>query len=409
MTWRPPPRRSRHSRGLVHRLLAVAATASAIVPLQAQENGSGPIRSRDSPLIITRGWLPVASVTMAFPTSEGTHRDALLVQAGDAALLEAIRETMADQPVRLTYDSDATGRYFVATAAPEVVESVLGAMRRAARTTLPTRLVEDAVSALRSDLVFRGELPRSRFDRVMDAHLRGEGGALEGGAAVAPADSAGLAAEITTGTPAARWGAPTWVVVGSEEALAADELRSPPLLVAVDAPALPPEPLLTQLPSDAVTRWVGSVFRFPPRTTLLEAFFVRLLLVESLERRRDPDLFEFDTEIDALGRLVVRLSTSADASGSWETRLDETIRRLGSEDGGVRLDQLLPPVHSHWSRQLAPAPGAGRAAAEALLRGATDLQAAALTNSAANPPTADRLRAVARGMTLGIRVVYGSS
>ena len=389
--------------------LAVAAIAGVLAPLQAQESGSGPIRVPDTPLVISRGWLPVASVTMAFPAPATTYREALLAQADDAALLAAIREATADRPVRVTYDRDATGRYFVATAAPGVVESVLDAMRRTARTTLTTRLVEEAVSALRSDLAFRGDLPRSRFDRVLDAHLREAGGALEDGAAVAPADSAGLAAEITTGSPAARWGPPAWVVVGNEQAFPTDESRAPPLFVADSVPTRLPEPLLTQIPSDAVTRWAGSVFRFPPQTTLLEALFVRMLLEESLERRRDPDLFEFDTEIDALGRLVVRLSTSADASGSWETRLDQAILRLGSEDGGVRLDQLLPPVRSRWSRELAPAPGAGRAAAEALLRGATELQAAALTKSAASPPSAERLRTVARGMTLESRVVYGGS
>lgn len=389
--------------------LAVAAIAGALVPLQAQESGSVPIRTPGSPLVITRDWLPVASVIMAFPASARTYREDLLVQAGDAALLAAIREATNGEPVRITYDSDATGRYFVATAAPEVLEFVLDAMRRTARTALPTRLVEDAVSRLRNDLAFRGDLPRSQFDRVMDAHLRGDGGAIEGGVVLASADSVGLTAEITRGTPAARWGPPAWVVVGNEEAFSADGSRTPPLLAAAGVPARPPEPLLAQVASDAVTRWVGSVFRFPPATTLVEASFVQLVLEESLESRRDPDLFEFDTEIDAHGRLVVRLSTSADAFGSWEARLDEAIQRLGSEDWGVRLDQLLPPVRSRWSRELAPSPGAGRAAAEALLRGATELQAVAFANSAASPPSAEQLRAVARGITLAVRVVYGSS
>ncbi|MDE2652499.1 MAG: hypothetical protein OXI71_01675 [Gemmatimonadota bacterium] len=387
--------------------LALAAIAGAFGPLHAQESGSGLIREPDSPLLISREWLPVASVTMAFPASARSNREALLAQAGDAALLAALREATADQPVRVTYDRDATGRYFIATAAPEVAESVLETMRRASRTTLPTRLVDEAVSALRRDLAFRGELPRSQFDRIMDAHLRGAGGTLDGGSPVASPDSAGLAAEITTGSPASRWGPPTWVVVGNEEAFPTDESRAIPPFLVVGAPARPPEPLLTRVPSDAVTHWTGSVFRFPSQTTLLEAFFVRLLLEELLESRRDPDLFEFDTGIDALGRLVVRLSTSAEMSGSWETRLDEAILRLGSEDGGVRLDQLLPRVLSRWSRELAPAPGAGRAAAEALLRGATELQAASFANSAASLPSAERLRAVARGTTLESRVVYG--
>ena len=93
----------------------------------------------------------------------------------------------------------------------------------------------------------------------------------------------------------------------------------------------------------------------------------------------------------------------------WEARLDDAIVQLGSEGGVIRLDQLLPPVRSRWSRELAAAPGAGRAAAEALLRGATELQAVAFANSAGSPPAVERLRAVARGMTLVIRVVYGSN
>ena len=389
--------------------LAVTAIASAVVPLQAQESGSGPGRAPDSPLVIARGWVPVATVTLAFPASARTYREDLLARAGDRALVAAMREVTAGQPVRITHDRDATGRYFVATTAPEAVQSVLNAMRRATRTALPPRLVEDAVSRLRSDLAFRGDLPRSEFDRVLDAQLRGERGALDGGAAAATADFDGLAAEIGTTTPAARWGPPAWVVVGGEEALPADEPRAPPLLVAAGAPSSPPEPRRAQIPSDAVTRWVGSIFRFPPETTLVEASFLGMVLEESLKSRRDPDLFEFDTGIDALGRLVVRFSTSADASARWESRLDDVILRLGSEEDGVRLDQLLPPVLSRWSRELAPASGAGRAAAEALLRGATEIQAAAFANSALSPPTAERLRAVAKGMTLGIRVVYGSS
>ena len=390
-------------------MLAAAAVTCAVAPLQAQEGGPGLPGTADSPLVITRGWLPAASVTMAFPASAKTHREDLLARASDAALLTALREATAGQPVRITYDSDITGRYFVATAAPEAVESVLGTMQRAARTAIPTRLAEEAVSGLRSDLAFRGDLPRSQFDRVLDAYLRGEDGALDNVASPAPAELEGLAADITATTPGARWGSPAWVVVGGEEALRGDHPPALPLRVAAGATARPSPPVRTQVPSDAVTRWVGSVFRFPPETTLVEASFMRLVLEASLESRRDPDLFEFDTEIDALGRLVVRLSTSADASGRWEVRLDEAILHLGSDEGGVRLDQLLPPVHSRWSRELAPVSGAGRAAAEALLRGATELQAAAFANSAASPPAAERLRAVAGGMTLGIRVVYGSS
>ncbi len=379
----------------------------AIAPLHAQETGSGPVRAPGTPLVIARGWLPVASVTMAFPATGGTQREDLEVQAGDGALLAAMREAAAGLPVGFAYDRDATGRYFMANVAPEAVEAVLATMQRAARMRLPARLAEAAVSALRGDLAFRGDLPRSRFDRVLAAHLRGETEALDD-TAVVTTDFERLAAEITETTPAALWGPPVWVVVDDEETFPTAGPPERRLPVAAGSRPIPSPSIRVQVPSDAVTRWVGSVFRYPPETTLLEARFVRLVLEEALESRRDPDLFEFQTEIDADGRLVVRVSTSAHASARWEARLDEAVRHLGSEEDGVPLDQLLPPTRSRWSRELAPASGSGRAAAEALLRGATDPQALTFANSAASPPSEERLRAVARGMALTIRVAYGS-
>ena len=388
-------------------VVSVLAAAGCHAPLLAQEAGPLPENPPDSPLVIHRGWLPVATVTMAFPVSSRSYRGELLARVSDLALLAAIREATAGLPAQVTYDSDATGRYFVAATTPEASDSVLRAMQRAARTPLPTRLVRDAVAGMRSDLVFRGDLPRSHFDRVLDAHLRGD--ANPGEAATAPIpEIEPIGAEIALTTPAVRWGTPAWVVVGDGEALPG-ETSAPPVPVSGGAPSRASPPVHDHVPSDVVTRWVGSVFRFPAGTTLVEACLVRLALEQLVEERRDPALFEFDIEIDALGRLVVRFSTSADASADWEARLDETIRQLGSGEGGVRLDQLLPPVYSRWSLGLAPAPGAGRAAAEALLRGATGPQAAAFANSAADPPAGDRLRAVARGMSLELRVVYGSS
>lgn len=388
------------------RASVATALACSAAPLHAQETGGGPGRAPDAPLLIARAWSPAASVTMAFPTSAGTYREGLLARASDLALLAAIREATAELPVQLTHASDGTGRYFVAVAAPEAVESVLQALQRAARTPLPARLVDNAVAGMRGDLAFRGDLPRSRFDRIMDARLRGEGGAI-GAVTEAAAVIEGIAAEVTSSTPAVRWGPPAWVVVGDGDPFPAEDTAASPLPVALEAPARVPESLRDRVPGDAVTLWVGSAYRFPPGTTLVEACFVRLVLETMIEDRRDPDLFEFDSEIDALGRLVVRLSTSAHAAGSWEARLDDAIDRLGSESGGAPLDRILPRVRSRWSRRLAPAAGAGRAAAEALLRGATDTQAAAFAKSAATPPAAERIRAAARQMTLAIRVVHG--
>ena len=389
--------------------IAVTAIGSAIASLQGQEAAADPVRPANAPLVITRAWLPVASVTMAFPASARTYREDLVARASDEALLAAIREATADRAAVINHYRDATGRYFVAAVAPEAAESVLRTMERAAGTPLPARLVEGAVAGMRADFAFRGDLPRSRFDRVLDSRLRGESAAPDGDATEATTGFDGLADEVAATTPAARWGPPVWVLVDDEGATSAPDPPPPPLPVAGSAATAPSAPVSDQVPGDAVTRWVGSAFRFPAETTLVEACFLRMVLEESLESRRDPDLFEFDTEIDALGHLVVRLSTSANASVSWDARLDDAIVHLGSEEGRFRLGQLLTSALSRWSRELAPAPGAGRAAAEALLRGATDLQAAAFANSTATAPSAERLREVASGVTLVLRVVYGSS
>ena len=416
-TGRPPrsassgPRRSRGPRPAAAGLAGVAAflaAASASAPLAAQEADSLPIRPAGSPLVISRGWLPAASVTLAFPASSNAHPEGLLVQASDGALLAAMREATSGRLVGFHYDRDAAGRYFVASCAAEALEAVLGAMQRAARAPLPARLAEEAVAALGADLAFRGDLPRSRFDRALDAHLRGEAQAPDS-AAGTTTDLEGLAATVAEIVPAARWGPPVWVVVDDVDAPGGARPPALPQPVAADPPVATGTPARIHVPGDAVTRWTGSVFRHPPGTTLLEARFVQLVLEEVLEGRRDPSLFEFNTDIDADGRLVVRLSTSADASTVWEARLDDAVRRLGFGEDGFRLGEFLPPARSRWSRELAPAAGAGRAAADALLRGATDAQALAYAHSAANPPPGDRLQAVARGMMLEVRVVYGSS
>ena len=371
--------------------------------------------------MIARSWLPVAAVTLALPFSATTHHEELLVRVGDDALLAAIREATGALAVGVAYDRDATGRYFVVSAAPEAVSSVVAAMARAARAPLPARLVERAVGRIRSDLAFRSDLPRSQFDRILNAHLRGEADPVEGADATPSMELDRLALEIAATTAAERWGPPVWVAVDGGPATPAgrgpatdttkttDHPQAEPPPVAPDAAVTQARsPTRTEVPSDAVTHWVGSVFRFPPGTTLLEAHFVRLLLAESLEDRRDPDLYEFDASVDAHGRLVVRFSTNADASARWESRLDEAIRDLASDVTGLGLDRVLPRAHSRWSRQLASATGVARTAAEALLRGATDLQAAAFANSASAPPDAARLRSVAGGMSLAIRVAYGS-
>ena len=396
------------------------ACAILVTPVHSQEDGSGAARRPERPLIVTRSWSPVATVTMALPVDGRTRRDDLLARAHDRAFLAAIAEATASDPVRVTYQRDGTGRYFVAVSDPGIAASVLEAMRRIARTGPPGRLVDEAVLALRNDMAFRGDLPRSQFDRAFDAQLRGEPGTEVGAAPADPGELEGLAAEVAAMTPAERWSPPVWVVVGDSQAIPAGTLSGaapadttdtsdpPPLPV---APRYSPDssaPLHTAVPSDAVTRWIASVFRFPPETTLVQATLLQLVLEESLDRRRDPDLYELDIQIDALGRLVVRFSTSADAASRWESRLDEAIEELGSPGADVRLNELLRPARSRWSQVLAAPAGAGLAAAQALLRGASPVQATAFANSATDAPDADQLREAAGGLRLTIRLVYGT-
>ena len=408
----------RSARAAARLVGAVACAAAFGAPVQGQYPGvARGLTSEDPPLVIARSWLPVAAVTLALPASASTHDEDVLVRVTDAALLGAIREAAAGLAVQVAYHRDAAGRYFVVSAAPEAVSSVAEAMARAARAPLPAHQVADAIRRLRSDLAFRGDLPRSQFDRILDARLRGDAGPFEGADAAPTVELDRLASQVAATRPAERWGPPVWVVVDGGRAAPPDRgtapdtthepQAEPPPLAANGTAAQPNPPARTEVPSDAVTQWVGSVFLFPPGTTLLEAHFVRLLLAESLEDRRGPDLYEFDVGIDALGRLVVRFSTSADASARWESRLDDAIRDIAVDVRGSGLDRLLPRTQSRWSLELATSAGAARAAAEALLRGASEPQAAAFANSAASPPDAERLRAIAGGMSLTMRVAYG--
>ena len=415
------------ARGLLAAVvLLIGVCAAGATPLHPQASRADSGRGPDSPLVLVRGWSPVAAIAMALPVSPGTRRDQLLADAYDRALLAAMREATAGMPVQVTYGSDGTGRYFVVLTDAAALPSTLDAIQRSARAGPPPHLVDEAVDGITGDLAFRANLPRSRFERVLNEHLRGRAGAVVG---PDPVPLEGLAADARATAAAPPWGPPVWVVVGDltagtpspgvsagpagsdpadSAAIAADRTVPQPLYV---APAGAPrrEPLHAEVPGDAVTRWVGSVFRFPSETTLIEAVTLQLVLEESLERQRDPSLFELTTEIDAPGRLVVRYSTSTDAGPQWDSRLDATIAELAAEPGGVLLTQALRPARSRWSQELSTPAGAVRAAARALLRGASDGQAAAFTNSAEEVPDAARIRAIAAGLGLSIRVVQGGS
>ncbi|MYG81303.1 MAG: hypothetical protein F4187_05830 [Gemmatimonadetes bacterium] len=416
------------ARGLLAAVvLLIGVGAAGASPLHPQASRADSGRGPDSPLVLARGWSPVAAVAMALPVSLGARRDQLLADTYDRALVAAMREATAGVPVQVTYGSDGTGRYFVVLTDAAALPSILDAIQGSARAGPPHHLIDEAVEGITGDLAFRANLPRSRFERVLNEHLRGRAGA--GAVVPDPGPLDGLAADARATAAAPPWGPPVWVVVGDRTAgtpspgasagpagsdpadsaaIAADRTVPQPLYVA-PAGAARREPLHAEVPGDAVTRWVGSVFRFPSETTLIEAVTVQLVLEESLERQRDPNLFELTTDIDALGRLVVRYSTSTDAGPQWDSRLDATIAELAADPGGVLLTQALRPARSRWSHELSTPAGAVRAAAQALLRGASDGQAAAFANSAEEVPDAARIRAIAAGLGLSIRVVQGGS
>lgn len=420
------PAAPRAGRGIA--LLAAVCTLGA-PSIHSQGGNADSGRVPDSPLMVIRDWSPVVAIMMALPAPEGTHRDRVLARAYDRALFEAFREATADSPAQVDYGRDGTGRYFAVVTDAAAVRSTLDAMRRIARTGPSPDLVGAAVAGISTDLAFRGDLPRARFDRIMSAYLLG---GTADTAAMAPAAPEGLAAEATAMAGSSAWGPPVWVVVGSRPALSASlgvpvdpggaagpgdaavpdsaTVAPPQQPLYVARTTLPgPGPLRAEIPSDAVTRWVGSVFRFPPGTTLVEAVMMRLALEESVERVRDPNIYELTTEIDAQGRLVVRFSTSTDAGQRWDMRLDDTIADLAAGPDEGRLTQALRPARSRWSQELSAPAGAARAAAQALLRGASYRQAEAFANSAAEVPEAARISAVARGLGLSIRVVYGGN
>ena len=143
--------------------------------------------------MLQKSWSPVAAIAMALPAAAGTHRDRLLASAYDRAVLAALREATAEIPVQVSYRSDGTGRYFVVLTDPAALRSTMDAMWRAARAGPSDHLVDEAVAAISSDLAFRADLPRSRFERVLNEYLQDRDGA--GGAVPAPAPLAGLAAD----------------------------------------------------------------------------------------------------------------------------------------------------------------------------------------------------------------------
>lgn len=380
-----------------------ALTAPALVALLATPVAfSGPLGSdrigqlRGPSLVVERAWSPAAAAVLALPAASVGN------PAADRALLTALQEAIDSLPARVTLERSGSGRYLVATAAPDVLDDLLGAMRRTVASPLPSGHLTAASDALAREATFRANSPRSRFEAVFAAHL-GDAAHLDDPAGVD--DSAGL-------------NEAAWVVVrpgNPARSRRFDSAAAVPLRPA--GRDVPVDPVRTQLSADVVTSWVGSAYHFPSGATLLQAHFVRLVLEGWIKSLREPALYEFSTEIDAAGRLLVRFSTQRGDAGAWEARLDRALAAIGTGGtaglpGGApdarRIRELMRQARGIWSRWLADPATCAQIAAEAILHGASAEEAGALAQTPGIPPSLESVAAAASGLRLSARVLYGT-
>lgn len=388
-------------------------TAPALVALLATPVAfSGPLgpdwigQLRGPSLVVERAWAPAAAAVLALPAAPVGNADGnpdadRVARVADRALLTALQEAVDSLPARVTLERSGSGRYLVATAAPDVLDDLLGAMRRTVASPLPSGHLTAASDALAREATFRANSPRSRFEAVFAAHL-GDPAHLGGSA---HGDSASLDGGA-------------WVVVrpgNPARARRSAGAAAAPLRLA--GRAAPVEPVRAQLSADVVTSWVGSAYHFPSGATLLQAHFVRLVLEGWIKSLREPALYEFATEIDAAGRLLVRFSTQRGDAGAWEARLDRTLAAIGT--GGTaglprgapdarRIRELMRQARGIWSRWLADPATCARIAAEAILHGASAEEAGALVQTPGAPPSLESVAAAASGLRLSARVLYGT-
>lgn len=394
-----------------------------------------PAGQSGTPLVVVeRAWAASASAVLGLPAAAGgAAAERRAHRITDRALLAALREATVGAPARVTLERDGSGRYFVATTAPDAVEEVLHTMRRVAASPIPSRHLAEAVDAVAWEDAFRVGSPRSRFDSAF-ASLSSGSGRVGGRPAPGNRDSA-------------------WVVVGPgllsppgpADALAWGEGLPAPSGVALVGSRrhfVPGEPTRIELPADVVTTWVGSAYRFASATTLLEAHFLRLVLEGWMESLRDPSLYEFATEIDSSGQLLVRFSASREDASAWEARLDRAVAavaeggnagpagdELAAEGPAVdepaaegpavdepavdgsnaqRVAALMRRAQGVWSRRMADPAACARAVAEALLRGASAEQAKAFVATPPIAPSQGSVAEAARGLRLTARVSYGT-
>ncbi len=168
------------------------------------------------------------------------------------------------------------------------------------------------------------------------------------------------------------------------------------------------EPVRTEIVREVVSAWVGLAYQLPPRTTLFQAHFLRLVLEGYLELHKDPFLYELASEIDAGGRLVFRFSVATEEIAAWESRLEEGISALRIPEESPSVGQLFRRARSLWSQRLSTPAGTGATAAQVLLRGGSGADATAVVRSLAELPAFSEVEAIAREIRLAVRVVYGA-
>lgn len=405
-----PPERTSPRAVTRWRTLAALATvlpsAALVTVLPAHaglRTGHAGLRTGQSgtPLVVVeREWAAGASAVLGLPAATGgAAAEQRAHRITDRALLAALREATVGAPARVTLERDGSGRYFVATTTPDAVEEVLRTMRRVAASPIPSRHLAEAVDAVAREDAFRVGSPRSRFDSAFASRPSGS-------------DPVG-------GRPARGSRDSVWVVVGpgllsspgvADARARGDGLPAPSgvALVRSNRRFVPGEPMRTELPADVVTTWVGSAYRFASATTLLDAHFLRLVLEGWMESLRDPSLYEFATEIDSSGQLLVRFSASREDAGAWEARLDRAVAAVAEAGNAGQVAALMRRARGVWSRRMADPAACARAVAEALLRGASAEQAKAFAATPPVPPSPGSVAEVARGLSLTARVSYGT-
>lgn len=388
-------------------------------------------QSARTPLLVVRDWLPVGAVALALPVPAAP---ASAARAADLALLGALREAAGGLAARVEAVRTRTARCFVATALPEDLADLYAVMRRVAAGPLPQRHVEAAAARTGRAREFRQGSPHDRFEQLFAAHLAGtDRGAVRhpgpGAAGAATrADSAGPGASAATRpaaldavsrAPATAWGDPAWVVVadrarpglpappaGGDGAPPADARPFVLPRGSAETPA-PGELASIREPAEVVTTWLGLAFEFAPGTTLQQADLARTLLAMRVGRRQDDAVYSFSAELGPAGRLLVELSASPEAAGAWEARIAEMLAAPTLEDPGPGPAALLRAARSRQSQAIADPAVAATTAADALIRGASPVQALARAGGE-TAPLAQDIAGVVRAPRLVLRVEYGA-